>query len=138
MSVPVALSPARLHAANASHSKRFVWLNVWTKHADARLFSLLDMGKGRRGDLFCLKFCPGSLTLSDCLLCLNEWVRPLCPIDQRHDSFARSTTSALPFSQCICAASVCTTLEIPSSDRSGKVREARSHCIPVSVITVSS
>ena len=136
MSVPVALSPARLHAANASHSKRFVWLNVWTKHADKLL---LDMDKkGRRGDLFCLEFCPGSLTLSDCPLRLNEWVCPLCPIGQRHDSFARSTTSALPFSQCICAASVCTTLEIPSSDRSGKVREARSHFIPVLVITVSS
>ena len=135
MSVPVALSPERLHAANASRSKRFVWLNVWTKHADARLFRY---GKGRLGDLFCLEFCPGSLALSDCPLRLKEWVRPPCPIDQHHDSFARSTTSALPFSQCICAASVCTTLEIPSSDRSGKVREARSHCIPVSVITVSS
>ena len=131
MSAPVALSPARLHAANASHSKRFVWLNVWTKQIDARLFRY---EKGRRGDLFCLEFCPGSLAFSDCPLCLNEWVQPLC----RHDSFARSTTSALPFSQCICAASVCTTLEIPSSDRSGKVREARFHFIPVSVITVSS
>lgn len=49
MSVPVALSPARLHAANASHSKRFVWLNVWTKHADKLL---LDMEKVAEATFF--------------------------------------------------------------------------------------
>lgn len=49
MSAPVALSPARLHAANASHGKRFVWLNVWTKHADKLL---LDMEKVAEATFF--------------------------------------------------------------------------------------
>ena len=46
MSAPVALSPERLHAANASHNKRFVWLNVWTKHADTRLLPAYRLRKG--------------------------------------------------------------------------------------------
>lgn len=49
MSAPVALSPERLHAANASHNKRFVWLNVWTKHTDTRL---LDMEKVAEATFF--------------------------------------------------------------------------------------
>ena len=69
MSALVALSPARLHAANASHSMRFVWLNVWTKHADAHLFSLLDMEKVAEATFFVwnsvLDLWPSPTALSD-------------------------------------------------------------------------
>ena len=66
MSAPVALSPERLHAANASHNKRFVWLNVWTKHADKLL---LDMEKVAEATFFVWNFVlallPSLTALSD-------------------------------------------------------------------------